>query len=162
MLNLPFHSFYTVELLLHVLREKKEMNDPGIYNVKLQICILWNATPIVLLCTEVHAPVKHYCAQRIDKWYICAPYKDAQVFACSHFEFLTYHLVWCISLLQWYGSTRNYISHSNCIICRLVDISEIRLKISLETAPTQRPRGVLGVWSPVLSAVGNAFKIQVT
>ena len=44
---------------------------------------------------------------------------------------------------------------------RLVDISEIRLKISLETAPTQRPRGVLGIWSPVLSAVGNALKIQV-
>uniref|UniRef100_A0A0E0MAV7 PH domain-containing protein n=1 Tax=Oryza punctata TaxID=4537 RepID=A0A0E0MAV7_ORYPU len=42
----------------------------------------------------------------------------------------------------------------------LVDISEIRLKISLETAPTQRPRGVLGIWSPVLSAVGNALKIQ--
>jgi len=51
---------------------------------------------------------------------------------------------------------------NNCIICRLIDISEIRLKISLETAPNQRPRGVLGIWSPVLSAVGNAFKIQVT
>lgn len=36
------------------------------------------------------------------------------------------------------------------------------MKISLETAPTQRPRGFLGIWSPVLSAVGNAFKIQVT
>ncbi|KAK4786568.1 hypothetical protein SAY86_010401 [Trapa natans] len=43
----------------------------------------------------------------------------------------------------------------------LVDISEVRLKLSLETEPAQRPRGVLGVWSPVLSAVGNALKIQV-
>ncbi|KAM5573225.1 hypothetical protein ABKV19_012985 [Rosa sericea] len=43
----------------------------------------------------------------------------------------------------------------------LVDISEVRLKVSLETAPAQRPHGVLGVWSPILSAVGNAFKIQV-
>ncbi|EEF45057.1 vacuolar protein sorting-associated protein, putative [Ricinus communis] len=43
----------------------------------------------------------------------------------------------------------------------LIDVSEIRLKLSLETAPAQRPHGVLGVWSPVLSAVGNAFKIQV-
>lgn len=41
-------------------------------------------------------------------------------------------------------------------------MSEIRLKLSLETAPGQRPHGVLGIWSPVLSAVGNAFKIQVT
>lgn len=31
----------------------------------------------------------------------------------------------------------------------------------METAPAQRPHGVLGVWSPILSAVGNAFKIQV-
>ncbi|XP_048140983.1 uncharacterized protein LOC115736923 isoform X3 [Rhodamnia argentea] len=42
----------------------------------------------------------------------------------------------------------------------LIDISEVRLKVSLDTAPAQRPHGVLGVWSPVLSAVGNAFKIQ--
>ncbi|KAJ6828337.1 uncharacterized protein M6B38_362940 [Iris pallida] len=42
----------------------------------------------------------------------------------------------------------------------LIDVSEVRLKLSLETAPTQRPNGVLGMWSPVLSAVGNAFKIQ--
>nr|DAD30639.1 TPA_asm: hypothetical protein HUJ06_009490 [Nelumbo nucifera] len=43
----------------------------------------------------------------------------------------------------------------------LIDVSEVRLKLSLETAPTQRPHGVLGVWSPILSAVENAFKIQV-
>ncbi|XP_050141691.1 uncharacterized protein LOC126617690 [Malus sylvestris] len=43
----------------------------------------------------------------------------------------------------------------------LIDVSEVRLKVSLETAPAQRPHGVLGVWSPILSAVGNAFKIQV-
>jgi hypothetical protein len=36
------------------------------------------------------------------------------------------------------------------------------LKFSLETAPGQRPHGVLGIWSPILSAVGNAFKIQVS
>ncbi|KAI3453469.1 hypothetical protein Pfo_010132 [Paulownia fortunei] len=43
----------------------------------------------------------------------------------------------------------------------LIDISEVRLKVFLETAPDQRPHGLLGVWGPVLSAVGNAFKIQV-
>ncbi|GAB4857735.1 hypothetical protein Ancab_015642 [Ancistrocladus abbreviatus] len=43
----------------------------------------------------------------------------------------------------------------------LIDVSEIRLKVSFEIAPDERPRGVLGVWSPILSAVGNAFKIQV-
>lgn len=43
----------------------------------------------------------------------------------------------------------------------LIDVSEVRLKVSLETAPAERPHGVLGVWSPILSAIGNAFKIQV-
>ncbi|XP_015084887.1 uncharacterized protein LOC107028368 [Solanum pennellii] len=43
----------------------------------------------------------------------------------------------------------------------LIDISELRLKLSLESAPAQRPDGVLGVWGPVLSAVGNAFKLQI-
>ncbi|CAA0838075.1 pleckstrin homology (PH) domain-containing protein [Striga hermonthica] len=43
----------------------------------------------------------------------------------------------------------------------LIDISEVRLKVSLETAPAQRPHGLLGVWGPVLSAIGNTFKIQV-
>ncbi|XP_058084436.1 uncharacterized protein LOC131232245 isoform X2 [Magnolia sinica] len=43
----------------------------------------------------------------------------------------------------------------------LIDVSEVKLKLSLETAPSQRPDGVLGMWSPILSAVGNAFKIQV-
>ncbi|KAK8614167.1 hypothetical protein V6N13_122539 [Hibiscus sabdariffa] len=43
----------------------------------------------------------------------------------------------------------------------LIDVSEVRLKVSLETAPAQRPQGVLGVWSPILSAIGNAFKFQV-
>ncbi|KAG9452487.1 hypothetical protein H6P81_005391 [Aristolochia fimbriata] len=43
----------------------------------------------------------------------------------------------------------------------LIDVSEIRLKLALETDPSQRPHGVLGLWSPILSAIGNALKIQV-
>ncbi|XP_047340944.1 uncharacterized protein LOC124944671 [Impatiens glandulifera] len=43
----------------------------------------------------------------------------------------------------------------------LIDVSEVRVKVCLETEPTLRPPGVLGVWSPILSAVGNAFKVQV-
>lgn len=47
------------------------------------------------------------------------------------------------------------------ILFSLIDVSEIRLKLSLETAPNQRPHGALGMWGPILSAVGNAFKLQV-
>lgn len=76
-------------------------------------------------------------------------------------------IIW--ALVDFYNNLRFVSASSSTTVTEvdpeirieLVDISEIRLKISLETAPTQRPRGVLGVWSPVLSAVGNAFKIQV-
>ncbi|XP_062205491.1 uncharacterized protein LOC133907454 isoform X2 [Phragmites australis] len=76
-------------------------------------------------------------------------------------------IIW--ALVDFYNNLRFVSSSSSTTVIEvdpeirieLVDISEIRLKISLETAPTQRPRGVLGIWSPVLSAVGNAFKIQV-
>ncbi|PNT67927.1 hypothetical protein BRADI_3g33740v3 [Brachypodium distachyon] len=76
-------------------------------------------------------------------------------------------IIW--ALVDFYNNLRFVSTTSSSTVTEvdpeirieLVDISEIRLKISLETAPTQRPRGVLGIWSPVLSAVGNAFKIQV-
>lgn len=76
-------------------------------------------------------------------------------------------IIW--ALVDFYNNLRidNIPSSSSVthvdpeIRIELIDISEIRLKLSLETAPTLRPHGVLGMWSPVLSAVGNAFKIQV-
>uniref|UniRef100_A0A0D9XMK5 PH domain-containing protein n=1 Tax=Leersia perrieri TaxID=77586 RepID=A0A0D9XMK5_9ORYZ len=76
-------------------------------------------------------------------------------------------IIW--ALVDFYSNLHFVSTNSNSTVTEvdpeirieLVDISEIRLKISLETAPTQRPRGVLGIWSPVLSAVGNALKIQV-
>lgn len=76
-------------------------------------------------------------------------------------------IIW--ALFDFYSNLR-FVTTSNSttvtevdpeIRIELIDISEIRLKISLETAPSQRPRGVLGIWSPILSAVGNALKIQV-
>ncbi|PKA53298.1 hypothetical protein AXF42_Ash010028 [Apostasia shenzhenica] len=42
----------------------------------------------------------------------------------------------------------------------LIDVSEIKLKVCLETEPDQRPPGALGIWGPIFSAVGNAFKLQ--
>ncbi|KAL5230936.1 hypothetical protein ABZP36_029712 [Zizania latifolia] len=76
-------------------------------------------------------------------------------------------IIW--ALVDFYSNLRFVSTNSSSTVTEvdpeirieLVDISEIRLKISLETAPTQRPRGVLGIWSPILSAVGNALKIQV-
>jgi vacuolar protein sorting-associated protein 13A/C len=43
----------------------------------------------------------------------------------------------------------------------LIDVSEVRLKLTLETAPEQRPRGTLGIWSPVVTTIGNISKMPV-
>lgn len=37
----------------------------------------------------------------------------------------------------------------------LLDFSEHRLKLTVEMAPGQRPPGALGVWGPLLTAIGN-------
>lgn len=55
----------------------------------------------------------------------------------------------------------NFLRHLKSFVFSLVDVSEMRLKLSLEPDPSQRPQGVLGVWSPILSVIGNALKIQV-
>lgn len=38
---------------------------------------------------------------------------------------------------------------------RLLNISEIRFKVSMAMSPAQRPRGVLGFWSSLMTALGN-------
>lgn len=43
----------------------------------------------------------------------------------------------------------------------LIDISEIRLKFSLEAAPAQRPHGIFGIWTPIINTIGNVLKMQI-
>lgn len=38
---------------------------------------------------------------------------------------------------------------------RLLNISEVRFRVSMAMSPTQRPRGVLGFWSSLMTALGN-------
>ncbi|KAJ7562087.1 hypothetical protein O6H91_03G054700 [Diphasiastrum complanatum] len=43
----------------------------------------------------------------------------------------------------------------------LTDIAETRLKLTLETAPEQRPHGVLGIWGPLLTSLGNINRMPI-
>lgn len=43
----------------------------------------------------------------------------------------------------------------------LIDISEMRLKFSLEAAPDQRPHGIFGIWTPIINTIGNVLKMQI-
>lgn len=45
---------------------------------------------------------------------------------------------------------------------RLLNVSEIRFKISLAMSPSQRPRGVLGFWSSLMTALGNTENMTVS
>lgn len=67
----------------------------------------------------------------------------------------------CEVLFCCYISENSLRHLKSCLFFSLVDVSEMRLKLALEPDPSQRPHGVLGVWSPILSVVGNALKIQV-
>ncbi|KAL5700718.1 hypothetical protein ACHQM5_026131 [Ranunculus cassubicifolius] len=43
----------------------------------------------------------------------------------------------------------------------VLNISEIRLKVTMVMSPTQRPRGVLGFWSSLMTALGNTENMPV-
>ncbi|CAM6084054.1 unnamed protein product [Calypogeia fissa] len=43
----------------------------------------------------------------------------------------------------------------------LIDLSEVRLKLTLETAAGARPRGMLGIWSPLVTTLGNTNKMPI-
>lgn len=44
----------------------------------------------------------------------------------------------------------------------VLNISEIRFKVSMAMSPSQRPRGVLGFWSSLMTALGNTENMPVS
>lgn len=44
----------------------------------------------------------------------------------------------------------------------MLDLSEVRFKISMTMSPGQRPRGVLGFWSSLMTALGNTENMPVS
>ncbi|XP_068666865.1 uncharacterized protein [Aristolochia californica] len=54
-----------------------------------------------------------------------------------------------------FGSQSSAVSVDPTIKIGLCSISEIRFKLSLAMSPTQRPRGILGFWSSLMTALGN-------
>lgn len=47
-------------------------------------------------------------------------------------------------------------------ICRVLSISEVRFKVSMAMSPSQRPRGVLGFWASLMTALGNTENMPVS
>ena len=47
-------------------------------------------------------------------------------------------------------------------IYRVLNISEVRLRVSMAMSPSQRPRGVLGFWASLMTALGNTESMPVS
>ncbi|KAH7682946.1 Vacuolar protein sorting-associated protein 13 [Dioscorea alata] len=60
-----------------------------------------------------------------------------------------------------FGSPTNAVSVDPTIQIGLLNISEIRFKLSMTMSPTQRPKGVLGFWSSLMTALGNTEHMPV-
>lgn len=54
-----------------------------------------------------------------------------------------------------FSSSTSAVSVDPIIKIGLLNISEIRFKVSMAMSPAQRPRGVLGFWSSLMTALGN-------
>ncbi|KAL0925485.1 hypothetical protein M5K25_003821 [Dendrobium thyrsiflorum] len=60
-----------------------------------------------------------------------------------------------------FGSTDTAVSVDPIIKIGLLNISEVRFKVSMAMSPSQRPRGVLGFWSSLMTALGNTEHMQI-
>ncbi|XP_062223332.1 uncharacterized protein LOC133922148 [Phragmites australis] len=54
-----------------------------------------------------------------------------------------------------YSSQPSAVSVDPILKIGLLNISEIRFRVSMAMSPSQRPRGVLGFWSSLMTALGN-------
>ncbi|XP_026446363.1 vacuolar protein sorting-associated protein 13C-like [Papaver somniferum] len=77
-------------------------------------------------------------------------------------------IIWCIhEMIQHVNPSRLYESQTTAVSVDpviqigVLNISEIRFKVSMGMSPTQRPRGVLGFWSSLMTALGNTENMPV-
>ncbi|CAM8996430.1 unnamed protein product [Rhodiola kirilowii] len=66
-----------------------------------------------------------------------------------------------VNLSRINGTQKTAVSVDPIIQIGVLNISEIRLKLSMAMSPTQRPRGVLGFWSSLMTALGNTENMQI-
>ncbi|CAA6659805.1 unnamed protein product [Spirodela intermedia] len=60
-----------------------------------------------------------------------------------------------------YGSETGDVPVDPIVQIGLLNISEVRFRVSMAMSPAQRPRGVLGFWSSLMTALGNTEHMPV-
>ncbi|XP_043726204.1 uncharacterized protein LOC122672780 isoform X2 [Telopea speciosissima] len=66
-----------------------------------------------------------------------------------------------VNLSRFYDSQTTAVSVDPIIKIGVLHISEIRSKVSMAMSPTQRPKGVLGFWLSLMTALGNTENMPV-
>ncbi|KAH9766380.1 C2 domain-containing protein [Citrus sinensis] len=66
-----------------------------------------------------------------------------------------------VNISRLYDTRRTAVSVDPFIEIGVLNISEIRFKVSMAMSPSQRPRGVLGFWSSLMTALGNTENMSV-
>ncbi|KAK7348007.1 hypothetical protein VNO80_22555 [Phaseolus coccineus] len=66
-----------------------------------------------------------------------------------------------VKLSRLYDSQTTAASVDPIIQIGVLNISEVRFKVSMAMSPSQRPRGVLGFWASLMTALGNTENMPV-
>ncbi|KAJ7980442.1 calcium-dependent lipid-binding family protein [Quillaja saponaria] len=66
-----------------------------------------------------------------------------------------------IKLNRLYDTQTTAVSVDPIIQISVLNISEIRFKVSMAMSPSQRPRGVLGFWASLMTALGNTENMPI-
>ncbi|KAL5541456.1 hypothetical protein UlMin_009166 [Ulmus minor] len=66
-----------------------------------------------------------------------------------------------VNLNRLYDNQTTAVSVDPIIQIGVLNISEVRLKVSMAMSPGQRPRGVLGFWASLMTALGNTENMPV-
>ncbi|KAH8501006.1 hypothetical protein H0E87_016007 [Populus deltoides] len=66
-----------------------------------------------------------------------------------------------VNLSRLYDTKTTAVSVDPIIHIGVLNISEVRFKVSMAMSPSQRPRGVLGFWSSLMTALGNTENMPV-
>lgn len=96
--------------------------------------------------------------------YIGLQVPDTSVFLVNIHEPIIWRLhemLQQVKLSSIFGSSTSAVSVDPTIKIGLFNFSEIRFKVSMAMSPSQRPRGVLGFWSSLMTALGNTEHMPV-
>lgn len=66
-----------------------------------------------------------------------------------------------VNLNRLYDTQTTSVSVDRIIQIGVLNVSEVRFRVSMAMSPSQRPRGVLGFWSSLMTALGNTENMPV-